>query len=173
MLKCDFNEATLLKSHFGMGVLLQICSTFSEHLLLRAPLNGCFCCLLLSLNLCCINSKISKNNKNNLKFYVSRKKWNNQNKCSIAWKVSKYDVFFWSVFSCIWTECGPEKIPFLDTFHAVQVGNKKLLRCKVSHKTFDFNLQTTSNSKITFFFLFILLVLTKAAQYLLTYKSSH
>ena len=34
MPKCDFNTvaATLLKSHFGMGVLLQICCISSEHL---------------------------------------------------------------------------------------------------------------------------------------------
>ena len=32
----------LLKSHFGMGVLLQICCIFSEHHLLRIPLHGCF-----------------------------------------------------------------------------------------------------------------------------------
>ena len=48
-----------------------------------------------------------------------------------AWKVSKYGVFFWSVFSRIRTEYGeivfspnagkygPEKTPYLDTFHAV------------------------------------------------------
>ena len=35
--------STLLKSHFSMGVLLQIYYIFSEHLLLRKPLNGCFC----------------------------------------------------------------------------------------------------------------------------------
>ena len=34
--------ATLLKSHFGMGVLLYICCIFSEHLFLRTPLDGCF-----------------------------------------------------------------------------------------------------------------------------------
>ena len=38
MPKCD-----LLKLHFGMGVLLQICCIFSEHLFLRTPLDGCFC----------------------------------------------------------------------------------------------------------------------------------
>ena len=27
--------------------------------------------------------------------------------------------FFWSVFSCIRAEYGPEKTPYLDTFHAV------------------------------------------------------
>ena len=32
-----------LKSHFGMGVLLQIYCIFSKHLLLRKPLDGCFC----------------------------------------------------------------------------------------------------------------------------------
>ena len=34
-----------LKSHFGMGVLLQICCKFSEHLFLRTRLDGCFCCI--------------------------------------------------------------------------------------------------------------------------------
>ena len=33
-------QANLLKSHFGMGVLLQICCIFSEHLFLRALLDG-------------------------------------------------------------------------------------------------------------------------------------
>ena len=43
MPKCDFNKVavTLLKSHFGMGVLLYICCIFSEHLFLRTPLDGC------------------------------------------------------------------------------------------------------------------------------------
>ena len=44
-LKCDFNkiaEQLLLKSHFGMGVLLQICCIFPEHLFLRTALDGCF-----------------------------------------------------------------------------------------------------------------------------------
>ena len=36
-------KATLLKSHFGIGILLQICCIFSEHLFLRTPLDGCFC----------------------------------------------------------------------------------------------------------------------------------
>ena len=35
-------KATLLKSHFGMGILLKICCIFSEHLFLRTPLDGCF-----------------------------------------------------------------------------------------------------------------------------------
>ena len=30
-------KITLLKSHFGMGVLLEICCIFSEHLFLRIP----------------------------------------------------------------------------------------------------------------------------------------
>ena len=45
MQKCDFYKVplfTLLKSHFGMGVLLWICCIFSEHLVLRTPLDGCF-----------------------------------------------------------------------------------------------------------------------------------
>ena len=35
--------------------------------------------------------------------------------------------YFWSVFSRIWTEDGPEITPYLDTFHAVylfKIGNK-------------------------------------------------
>ena len=28
-------------------------------------------------------------------------------------------TFFWSVFSCIWTEYGPEETPYLDTFYTV------------------------------------------------------
>ena len=53
MLKCDFNKvafATLLKLHFGilkshlgMGVLLQIHCIFSEHFFNRTSLDGCFC----------------------------------------------------------------------------------------------------------------------------------
>ena len=35
-------KATLLKSHFGMGVLLSICCIISEHLFLKTPLEGCF-----------------------------------------------------------------------------------------------------------------------------------
>ena len=43
MRKHDFNKvSTLLKSYFGMGILLQICCIFSEHLLLRTSLNDCF-----------------------------------------------------------------------------------------------------------------------------------
>ena len=37
-------KANLLKSHFGMGViLLQIWRIFSEHIFKRTPLGGCFC----------------------------------------------------------------------------------------------------------------------------------
>ena len=42
MPKCDFNKvakAPLLKSHFGMG----FAAYFLEHLILRTPLEGCFC----------------------------------------------------------------------------------------------------------------------------------
>ena len=34
--------ATLLKSQFGMGVLLYVCCIFSEYLFLKIPLDGCF-----------------------------------------------------------------------------------------------------------------------------------
>ena len=58
MSKCDFNKvagedpcrsavsikllctATLLKSHFGTGVLQHICCIFSEHLFLRTHTSG-------------------------------------------------------------------------------------------------------------------------------------
>ena len=36
-------EATLLKSHFGMGILQQIYCILSEHLFLKIALKGCFC----------------------------------------------------------------------------------------------------------------------------------
>ena len=35
-------EVLSVKSHFGMGVLLQTCCLFSEHVFLRTPLEGCF-----------------------------------------------------------------------------------------------------------------------------------
>ena len=49
MAKHDFNKvalqlyATLLKLHFGMGILLQICCIFLEWFFVRTPLEGCFC----------------------------------------------------------------------------------------------------------------------------------
>ena len=36
-------KATLLKLHFGMGVLQYIRCIFSEHLFIRTSLDGCFC----------------------------------------------------------------------------------------------------------------------------------
>ena len=42
MSKCDLLKSTLLKSHFGMGSLLQICRIFSEHLFSRTPLGDWF-----------------------------------------------------------------------------------------------------------------------------------
>ena len=39
----DWWRKGLLKSHFVMVVLLQICSIFSEHLFVGTPLDGCFC----------------------------------------------------------------------------------------------------------------------------------
>ena len=48
MSNCDFNKvallsllATLLKSHFGMG-LLEICCIFSEHVFVTTTLEICF-----------------------------------------------------------------------------------------------------------------------------------
>ena len=37
------SKCNLLNSHFDMGVFLQICCIFSEHIFLMAPLDGCFC----------------------------------------------------------------------------------------------------------------------------------
>ena len=37
----EFTRQLRLKSHFGMGVLPQICCIFSEHLFLRALMVGC------------------------------------------------------------------------------------------------------------------------------------
>ena len=45
--------ATLLKSHFGMGILLLICCIFSENLFLRTPMKGYFCNLEWLINLSC------------------------------------------------------------------------------------------------------------------------
>ena len=42
--------ATLLKSHFVMGVLLQVSCIFSEHFFLRTPLDGCFCLCQITKN---------------------------------------------------------------------------------------------------------------------------
>ena len=36
--------------------------------------------------------------------------------------------FLWSIFSCIWTEYGPEKTPYPDTFHTV-VFSMNLTKC--------------------------------------------
>ena len=38
----EFTRQLRLKSHFGMGVLPQICCIFSEHLFLSTPLEGSF-----------------------------------------------------------------------------------------------------------------------------------
>ena len=64
------------------------------------------------------------------------------------YKVPKYGVFFWSIFSCIRTEhgdfsgpyyplFGPEKTPHLDTFHAVSM-NPYILGWFI-YGMFDFN----------------------------------
>ena len=42
--------ATLLKSNFGTGVLLQICCIFSEQLFLWTPLDDCFTVTSLTVN---------------------------------------------------------------------------------------------------------------------------
>ena len=63
MPKCDSNKVskrTLLKLHFGMGVLLQICCEFSQHLFLRTSLDGCFCELLYEMRVTHQQKVISK-----------------------------------------------------------------------------------------------------------------
>ena len=40
---------TLLKSHFGMDLLLEICSIISEHLFRRTPMEDCFCSFYFKL----------------------------------------------------------------------------------------------------------------------------
>ena len=47
-------------------------------------------------------------------------------KCVQIWS------FLWSVFSRIWTEYGPEKTPYWDTFHTANV---KIKNCSVSVKS--------------------------------------
>ena len=45
MSKCDFNKvalSTLLRSYFGMGILLYFYCIFSEHLFVSTPLEGYF-----------------------------------------------------------------------------------------------------------------------------------
>ena len=37
-------------------------------------------------------------------------------------KIFQIRIYFWSAFSCIRTEYGPEVTPYLDTFHAVIAG---------------------------------------------------
>ena len=39
---CNKFKATLLKSHFGMDIVLLICCVFSEQLFIRTTLDGCF-----------------------------------------------------------------------------------------------------------------------------------
>ena len=46
MLKCD---TTLLKSHFGMGVLLKICCIFSERLFLKTQGLLLYCAISTSI----------------------------------------------------------------------------------------------------------------------------
>ena len=49
MRRCDFKKVALqilLKLHYGMGVLRQICCIISQHLFLRTPLDGCFWIIL-------------------------------------------------------------------------------------------------------------------------------
>ena len=42
--------------------------------------------------------------------------------------------YFWSVFSRIWTEYGPEMTPYLGPFHAVMIRKRatmKFVNCKI------------------------------------------
>ena len=39
-------------------------------------------------------------------------------KCTHCVKKVQIQSHFWSVFSCFWTDCGPDIAPYLHTFHA-------------------------------------------------------
>ena len=77
MLKCDFNKVTL-KSHFGMGALVQICRIFSEHLFPRPPLVGCFCkftkIYVMNCSSLAISQMFSNQEEANIKILPSQ--WN-------------------------------------------------------------------------------------------------
>ena len=68
MPKCDFNKvvlpskATLLKSHFGIGILLYICCIFSKHLLLKTSLEDCVCITIIGHSL--VTRKYKNHNRN-------------------------------------------------------------------------------------------------------------
>ena len=77
---------SLLKSHFGMGVLLQICCIDSEHFFLRTPLEGCF---LLVFTFSLGNSHLKKFRKILRKISTT--------KC-IFCKNEGYLLFIWDFF---------------------------------------------------------------------------
>ena len=106
--------------------------------------------------------------------------WNGLILAFTDWRISRYCVnsvqipsFFWSVFSRIWTEYGPEKTPYLDTFHAARYldinpgdlelcvcnGNNNLVLYQWEH---DYGLDITSFSVLSFvellFFVVVLFI---------------
>ena len=66
-------KATLLKPHFGMGVLLWICCIFWEHLFLGTPLGGCFCIIQTLITYCqqilCCDTSFGLPGVEHVKFY--------------------------------------------------------------------------------------------------------
>ena len=60
--------------------------------------------------------------------------WKTNTTENTAGKVSKYGVFFWSVFSRIRIEHVPEKTPYLDLFHAELTGT---IRCTSKEKIYE------------------------------------
>ena len=65
----DIIKATLLKSHFDMGILMQICCILSEHFFLGAPLGGCFWTSELKKFHLCSGCQIMKLTKTNFVAY--------------------------------------------------------------------------------------------------------
>ena len=106
-----------------MGALLKICCIFSEDLFSRPPLEGYFCTFctitnflwkvlwLIFFNFLALSPK----------FLFRMSYW-------IPFvKNVQIQNFFWSVFSPNAGKYGPEKTPYLDTFHGViLVSNSKI-----------------------------------------------
>ena len=55
--------------------------------------------------------------------------------------------FFWSVFSRIWTEYGPEKTPYLDTFHRERYSKSKPGKKKKIDQIITFYLANDSEAE--------------------------
>ena len=89
---CRKCMTTLLKSHFGMSVLLYICCIFSEQLFLGTPLGGCFYKYVLIIRF----KKISKQQRETFKEILRSKHFWASNKIFVKTKIlrSKYIYCF-------------------------------------------------------------------------------